>query len=385
MFRHTRVNLRTLRDSRDGAQYKAMLELHTKENLQESLSRWKHFWERSLLTRPVVLAAVRKEGAPVRDAEEHRGKRYWNALHGLWDEQARLFEAWLESTEFPGEMIPMASPDFGPDQWAAFYGADLTFKEEASSTNWVDPIVQGWAEALPLKLDENNAVLRRIICYSRWLSERGEGKFLVSQIDAHSNADALSALRGAQNFMTDLYDCPELISRAMMDIRKSYGRIHRLIAKAARMGGDKGYGHNGMWHKKSFQIVQSDVICMLSPEHFRKFVMPALEEEFACHDRSYFHLDGREALKHLDDILSIPGCWVLQWQPGAGQKPNWQWTEILLKAQKSGKAVHVFGKGLGVEAIKALHKQLDPARTMYSPELLSQAQAAELFKWLEAN
>ncbi len=91
----------------------AVLELKTKENLQEALNRWEHFWEGSLLARPVVLASVRREGAPVRDFRELRRKRYWNVLNGLWDEQARLFEEWLESTAFPGEMIPMASPDFG--------------------------------------------------------------------------------------------------------------------------------------------------------------------------------------------------------------------------------------------------------------------------------
>jgi len=60
---------------------------------------------------------------------------------------------------------------------------------------------------------------------------------LVEQIDAHSNADALSALRGAERFMMDLYDCQELVAREMADIRRSYRPVLDAVAKAGRMGG----------------------------------------------------------------------------------------------------------------------------------------------------
>ena len=183
----------------------------------------------------------------------------------------------------------------------------------------------------------------------------------------------------------DLYDCPGLVARAMADIRRSYRPVLDAVAEAGRMGGDRGYGQYGFWHDRPFQVVQSDVICMLSREQFRQWVLPALEEECACHDRIYFHLDGPGALRHLDDILGIPGHWILQWQPGAGQKPNWQWLETLKKAQAAGKAVHVFGAGLNLEAVQSLHRELDPALVAYTPALQSEAEARALLAWLERN
>ncbi len=362
-----------------------MLFLRAKPDIDEAVVRWKHFWNGELYRRPVVLLTVPKAGVKDYDSQALYKNRYYNAFTGRWNEQLELIDLWLENTSFPGEMMPMFSPDFGPDQWAAFFGAELKFSEPSVSTNWVEPIVDNWEDVLPLEFNRLNTTFRRLLRYVELLAEHGEGRFLVGQIDAHSNADALSALRGAERFMMDLYDCPGLIEQAMDGIRASYKPVHDLISSAGRMKGDRGQGHYGIWHERSFQVVQSDVICMLSPGHFRKYVMPALEEEFSCHEGVYFHLDGPGALKHLDDILSIPGRWILQWQPGDGQKPNWRWPDILKKAQEAGKAVHVFGKGLGFEEMKPVHKQLDPARVIYSPCVEDEAQAIEMINWLEKN
>lgn len=76
---------------------------------------------------------------------------------------------------------------------------------------------------------------------------------------------------------------------------------------------------------------------------------------------------------------------MLQWQPGDGQKPNWQWLDILQKAQKAGKAVHVFGAGLNLDALPAVHRELAPAGVVYSPELKSEAEALALLDWLEKS
>jgi hypothetical protein len=280
----------------------------------------------------------------------------------------------------------MFPPDYGPDQWAAFFGnGKFRFSENNLSTNWVDPEINDWAQALPLKINQGNEALKNVLKYADFLAQNGKGQFLVSQIDAHSNADALSALRGTERFLMDFYDCPDMIERAMKDVRASYVPVHEMIMKAGQMGGERGYGHYGFWSDKPFQVIQSDVICMLGHEHFKQFVYPALLEEFSYFTNRYFHLDGPGALKHLDDILTIPGYWILQWQSGDGQKPNWQWTDILKKAQAAGKAVHVFGEGLNLDAIKSLNRELDPVRTVYCPDVRSKAEAMEIVYWLEKN
>ncbi len=362
-----------------------MLTLETKPDLEATLRRWEHFWHGELDRRPVVLTEVAKENVHPADVVTPGRSRYDHALNGPWKERLDLIDRWLEQVCFPGEKVPSVSPDLGPDQWAAFFGAELQFSKDSPQTNWVEPVVEDWNDVLPLKFNPQNPYFQRLLGYAECLARHGKGRYLVQKLDAHSNADALSALRGAERFMLDLYDCPDQVEQALRDMRSSYKTIMDALARAGRMGEGRGFTQQGFWHAGSFQVVQSDVICMIGRDHFRRLILPALEEEIAAHDRAYFHLDGPGALRHLDDLLKIPGFWVLQWVPGDGLPPNWKWLEVLQKTQAAGKAVHVFGPGLDIGALQWLHRELDPARVAYSPELRTESEAVELITWLERN
>jgi hypothetical protein len=364
-----------------------MRPLETCPQLDEAVIRWNHFWKQELYKRPVVIMGFLKEDVSLEAVSPISERRYYDAVNGNWDNMVSVFYRYLHQMEFPGDGIPMWSPDCGPDQWAAFFGkGKFRFSEYSNFTNWIDTEINDWAESLPLRIKPGNEALINIIKYAEFLAQKGEGQFLVGQIDAHSNADALSALRGTERFLMDLYDCPYMIEKAMNDVRSSYVPVHEKIMKAGKMGGERGYGHYGFWSDQPFQVIQSDVICMLGEEHFKKFVYPALLEEFSYWPTAFMHLDGPGALRHLDTILSIPGYWILQWQPGSGQKPNWQWTEVFQKAQAAGKAVHVFGEGLTLDVIKKLSRELDPVRTVYCPyPVNSKTEAMSILDWLEKN
>jgi len=182
----------------------------------------------------------------------------------------------------------------------------------------------------------------------------------------------------------DLYDCPDLIAQAMEDIRKIYAPIYNAVYEAGKMGGEHGCCKQ-FWSNGKYAIVQADVICMLSPDQFRTYVLPALEEEITYVDHSFFHLDGPGALRHIDDILAIEKLGVLQWVPGSGEKPNHQWLDIFKKAQAAGKAVIVGGAGLDLDAIKTLHKELVPAQTVYGPDIQTLEEFEAIAAWLENN
>lgn len=51
------------------------------------------------------------------------------------------------------------------------------------------------------------------------LAEVAEGRWHVSNLDPHSNLDALESIRGATKLCTDLYDCPDLITEANDQVR----------------------------------------------------------------------------------------------------------------------------------------------------------------------
>ncbi|MEI6422559.1 MAG: hypothetical protein WCP55_10090 [Lentisphaerota bacterium] len=322
------------------------------------------------------------------EAIEVYNERYYNAVQGLWNRQIELINRSFAKTLFLGECMPCFSPDFGPDQYAAFFGAKLKFSEDSKSTNWADPIIEDWEKSLPLVFDDKNPTYQQLLEYTCKLAEDSRCKYLVGHIDKHSNADTLSALRGSERFCMDLYDFPEGIGKAMQDVRKAYKKIWDDIYKAGNMGGERGCCHYGIWHEKCFSVVQCDAICMIGKEHFREYVLPAIEEEVSYSEATYFHLDGTGALRHLDDILSIKNLGILQWQPGDGQKANFLWLDVLKKAQSAGKSVIVFGNAerkLDFESLKPIYKELDPAKAIYCLSVQTIEEYETIIKWMKAN
>jgi hypothetical protein len=80
---------------------------------------------------------------------------------------------------------------------------------------------------------------------------------------------------------------------------------------------------------------------MLNPTWFRKFALPDLVAQAAHMDYSIYHLDGPNALNHLDDLLAIPELTGIQWVPGDGREPmgHEKWYPIYKKIQAAGKNI----------------------------------------------
>jgi len=359
--------------------------LKYKPDFEEVKEAYKYFWAGADWKRPLVWAKVLK---PVGQHLEKKistlaDYRYYRAINRRWDEQCALIDTWLENTFFLGEDIPYFIPDFGPDQFAAYLGAPMHFSESSSNTSWVEPIVRDWAD-FEVKLEETNAVWKGVRDYAAHIAKHAAGRYLVGIGDFHSNLDAASGLRGAQNLCLDLIDCPDEVERCMLKIRALYAPVYNAIYQAAGMNAATGsLGWGPFWCEDKFAVIQCDFSYMIGSGDFRRFVMPAIEEEAAFLDHSMYHLDGCGALTHLDDVLSIKDIDVLQWVAGSGQKPMWQWTEILKKGLAAGKALHIYD--ITPEQVKLVHRELKSRRCLYQITAQTRSEVEELLKWLEHN
>jgi len=353
----------------------------TKPDFDRVKTAWRHFYAGEVYERPLVLAQCHVgPGRPV----DLREEMYWHACTGNYQAQLDLIDRHLEQTLYLGESVPMFNVNHGPDQFAAFLGAQLRFSADSHRTNWVAPIVEDWKRFLPIRLDAGNPTFQSVLRYARLMAERSRGRYLVSPIDSHSHADTLSALRGPERLSMDFLDCPELVERAMSDARKLYPVIYDAVYEAGQMGGDKGSGHI-IWSEGKCAVVQCDYIIMLGPERFRRFILPAVEEEVSFLDHSIFHLDGVGAFRHLDDLLAVKGLDVIQLVPGAGQRPAHEWVDLLKKCLAAGKGVQVYGQGLTFERIKELHRELGPRRVLYCPSVRDADEARRIMDWLKRN
>ncbi len=357
--------------------------LTTKPDFEQAKERWRHYWNGELLKRPPVFAQVTRPGFEPVDLYS---RKYFNAVEGRWDEQLATIDRWLESTEFLAEAVPTFGPDFGPDQFAACIGRGqkLKFSEDSKDTNWLEHWVDDWEEALPLELDENSPTWKGLLAWSERLREHGRGRYLVATGDLHSNMDTLLAIRGGMNLSMDFYDCPELLDRAMRDVRRLYAPMFDRLYQAGGMGGDLGCtSWIPFWAEGKFATIQCDYICMIGPEHFRRYVLPALEEEAAFLDTCMFHLDGAGALVHTDDILGIEGIHTMEWVSGDGQKPMYQWVDLLKRFEAAGKANMIYN--LDADAVKWIHPQLDPSKVAYMVDAKTREEVEDLLTWLETH
>lgn len=351
--------------------------LEFKPDYEEAVQHWLAFWHQDLIDRPCCLMRAPREGV-----EWVAGPRY---LAGAREDFGPVIEqvvAHLSSIYWGGDAIPNYTPSFGPDQMAAWLGAELHFPEEDVGTNWVLPCIDDWETALPLTLDPNNYWWRRMLDFCAALAEALEGKAIVSHLDLHSNMDTLLAMRGGACLCMDLIDIPEIIDRAMADVRRLYAPIYDALYRAGHMGSTGTCGWVPAYHPVRTNTIQCDFAALIGPEHFRRWALPALEEEAAYLGHCVYHLDGPECLVHLKDLCTIPGLDCIQWTTGARNKPFIEWMDLLLEIQAKGTSLWV---PCNTQEIKVYHRELKPNMVFYDCWASSEKEAEETLQWLVDN
>ena len=235
-------------------------------------------------------------------------------------------------------------------------------------------------EVLPLRLNPQNELLARLRAFMRRIAKAAAGRWMVAHIDMHSNMDALASMRNPERLCLDLLDQPEVIERAMRDVRAVYAPLSDLLYADGNMAATGTTGWMGLYHEKKFNVLQCDFPAW-SARMFRRFILPALEEETAYQDHSIYHLDGPGALRHLDDLLALPKLDAIQWAP-ARAKTAARMAGCAAQNSGGGKGVFV---GCDPGELEFFHRALGPARVFYECRAKSEAEARQALKWLVKN
>ena len=357
------------------------MQLSAKPNFDQAKDAWNHYWARAPWKRPLLVANVRKPDAQPPAPYDH----YYATVHGDINAIRQRIDWQLASHQYLAESIPYFGYDLGPDQFAAWIGdGKLHFSEASKSTNWFEPCVKDWRDALPLTLREDNPAWIQSQKLGREVAAICAGRCLTGICDLHSNADALSALRGPQNLCMDFYDCPDLIGEAMRQVRTLYPPVYKKLYKTSGRTTETGtIGWIPFWCAGRYATIQCDFICMVSPEISRQFIIPALAEEAEFLDHCIYHLDGPGTLPHLDDILSIKAIDAIQWVSGDGQPPMHTWLDVLKKCQAAGKGLQIYG--VKFDEIKMLTRELKPEGIVYCLGVDSEKELDTITLWLEQH
>ena len=123
----------------------------------------------------------------------------------------------LESEPYLGNSWPRWWPNFGAGIVAAFLGARVGVDQ---NTVWFEPSTNAPPADIQPKYDPHNFWWRWVKEITQAAVNRWGDQITVAHTDLGGNLDILASLRGTQNLLLDLYDCPEVVDRLTAEITR---------------------------------------------------------------------------------------------------------------------------------------------------------------------
>jgi hypothetical protein len=296
-------------------------------------------------------------------------------------------ESALSGTHYAGDALPVFCPWLGPDQFAAWLGADLLLRPR-QSTSWSKPFVQDWDAHPELRIDPDNRWWRTYLQLLRESVRAGQGKWVTGYPDLHSGIDALSAIRGAEELAADLVTRGAAIHRAMRQVTDLWKFVVDAVSAIILPSGQGTSNWTMGWSSDRFLCIgQNDYSCMISARMFEEFCWQDNLECCAHVDHALYHLDGPGALRHLPLLLRLERLDCIQWIQGAGQPLPSEWLNVLQGIQAGGKSVQLYyGQGHGGDAdlkreLDILARKLDPTRLFIWATVETMEAAEEIVRY----
>ena len=305
------------------------LQLEHKPDFDKAAAQWVKFWQ-GTNTRPAVAATLPRKGVnPVEKPP------YATGATGDFEPIIDQLLAWAETHEFLADAIPFYYLEFGADHFAALLGADLTFTP-GDPAGWAVPCVQDLANA-DIHFDRDGKWWKRTVAFAQALRARCDGKLLIASNTLVANLDALSALHGPQNLLMAMVENPDAVHCALAQVDQAHAEVLGALGTLLDYPRFGSITRHGMYARGPVNVPQCDFSCMISPDMFREFVVPYLRHEMRRYDGAEYHLDGPDAIRHLEALCEMEELDVIQWVPGTGNPEKQDWTPLFDRIDSLGK------------------------------------------------
>ena len=281
-------------------------------------------------------------------------------------------KAWLAPTQraadaarfmtgiaYCGDAFPFYDTNLGPGNLATFLGSTPSY---AADTVWYHPCIDDADNYGPLVFSPENDWFQR----QKAIIEQGvalsQGRYMVSMPDLVEGLDILASLRGTDKLLFDLLDRPAFVTQRLAEINQAYfAAFDAFYSQIAAPWGGNVFSAFAIWGPGKTGKVQCDAAAMISPEMFAQFAVPALQEQCAWLDYSMYHLDGTQAIRHLDLLLGIDELDAIEWTPQVNQPQGGDpaWYDLYRRIRAAGK---------GVQAINVSPEQVIPLLEAVGPD-----------------
>lgn len=318
--------------------------------------RFKAWWNQEILDRVLIQVIAPQESCNMR-YESYYGEYPTYKIIKNWANKGYNHEYLLEKTEsqiastyYGGDAVPFFLVNLGPGSLASYLGCQANFRDD---TIWFGPpILNDWKYLSEVKFNSQNKLWEVTRELTDFVSKRGENKFLTAFADLGGVMDVMASLRGSERLCLDLIEYPEKIKELRDSIVKVWIKCYDELFDIVNKNQEGTVGWLPAWSPGKTYPLQCDFSAMISPKMYKEFVVPEIRTIARHLDNVVYHLDGPDAVKHLDVILDIPEIDAIQWVPGPKTLPEEPPSPPLIdeismlhKIQKKKKSLYVYASG----------------------------------------
>jgi hypothetical protein len=348
------------------------MELEFKDDFDRAVEQWERFWQ-GTNTRPAVCAVLPKPG--VTPAER---PGYASGAQEDFEPIVDQLLAWAETHLFLADAIPYYYLEFSADHFAGLLGADLKFVDSGPG-GWAVPFVKDLAQA-EIRFDREGYWWKRTVAFAEALRSRCDGKLMIASPTLVANADALAAVYGAENLLIAMVEDPDAVHSALSQIDRAHAEILEALDELLDYPRFGSINRHGLYNAGSINVPQCDFSCMISPAMFREFVIPYLTLEIDRLDAAEYHLDGPDALVHLEALCEIEGLDLVQWVSGSGWGELQDWTSLFDRIDALGKGQVLGGSP---DRVKTLWRDYRSRKLFFNLGARSQTEVEDCLADLE--
>jgi hypothetical protein len=270
------------------------------------------FWARQETDRPLI--ATRVGGWT---SESHYPAGLASLANGRLTPADFRFEAFRPDYEMVYAQHSAAGADV---PWAAFPPFPMPWLEAIAGcpvyhqdgTIWAGHWLDDYDRLSEIDLSRANPWLDKLLEFTRELVTLSGGRFPVALALMRGPADLLSALRGPERMVLDLFDYPAYLDEALQRLTDMW----IVVAEAQRAiipAFEGGYAFSviNLWGREPCGWFQDDAMALWSPHHYRRHLRICQERLSRSMLITGIHLHP-SPLFMIDDLLDIPRLDVIE-------------------------------------------------------------------------
>jgi hypothetical protein len=320
---------------------------------EQRIKRHDACWRCEVIDRPVVCIYLHRPNPDF----PWPSRKAWPTLRDRWLDTEYHIEAAVAAvmnTAYLGDALPRVYPNLGPEVFSAFFGAELEFGE---TTSWSIPNLHSWDDVDRLRFDTGNFYWRKLEEMTDALLTAGRGRFYTGITDIHPGGDAIASFRDPMYLNIDMIENKEAVKQLLERVNQVCFWVYGYYFDKLQKAGQAISTWMPIVSSKRWYVPSNDFSCMISKEMFDEVFLPGIAAECRHLEAAIYHLDGPDALRHLDSLLDIKELNAIQWVWGAGKGRASDWISVFRRCQAAGKGLLI---DINIHELDLMMRELRP-------------------------